>query len=72
MAAFEKGFVTVKAPEGAAVFIDGNRIGTAPIKGEIPVYEGSHRIQVTVGQSKWAEPFTLYGGQRVSFNVELQ
>ena len=70
--AFEKGFVTVKAPEGAAVFIDGNRIGTAPIKGEIPVYEGSHRIQVTVGQSKWAEPFTLYSAQRVSFNVEIQ
>ena len=69
---FEKGFVTVKAPEGAAVFIDGNRIGTAPIKGEIPVYEGSHRIQVTVGQSKWAEPFTLYSAQRVSFNVEIQ
>lgn len=69
---FEKGFVTVKAPEGAAVFIDGNRVGTAPIKGEIPVYEGSHRIQVTVGQSKWAEPFTLYSAQRVSFNVEIQ
>lgn len=69
---FEKGFVAVKAPEGAAVFIDDTRIGSAPIKGEIPVYEGSHRIQVTVGKSKWAEPFTLYGGQRVSFNVELQ
>lgn len=69
---FEKGFVMVKAPDGAVVFIDGNRVGTAPLKAEIPVYEGSHRIQVTVGQSKWAEPFTLYGGQRVSFNVELQ
>ena len=69
---FEKGFVAVKAPEGAAVLIDDNRVGTAPIKGEIPVYEGSHVIQVMVGQSKWSEPFTLYGGQRVSFNVELQ
>jgi serine/threonine-protein kinase len=69
---FEKGFVAVKAPEGAAIFIDGVRVGTAPIRGEIPVYEGSHRIQVNVGQSKWSEPFTLYGSQRVSFNVELQ
>jgi serine/threonine-protein kinase len=69
---FEKGFVSVKAPEGAAVFIDGVRVGTAPIRGEIPVYEGSHKIQVNVGQSKWSEPFTLYGSQRVSFNVELQ
>lgn len=69
---FEKGFVSVRAPEGAAVFIDGSRVGTAPIRGEIPVYEGSHRIEVRVGQSKWAEPFTIYGSQRVSFNVELQ
>lgn len=69
---FEKGFVAVKAPEGSAVFIDGNRVGTAPIRGEVPVYEGSHRIEVRVGQSKWGEPFTIYGGQRVSFNVELQ
>ena len=69
---FEKGFVTVKAPEGAQVLIDGNRVGSAPIRGEIPVYEGSHRIEVRVGQSKWSEPFNLYPGQRVNFNVELQ
>ena len=69
---FEKGFVAVKAPEGAAIFIDGTRVGTAPIRGEIPVYEGSHRITVNIGQSKWSEPFNLYGGQRVSFNVEMQ
>ncbi len=69
---FERGFVSVKAPDGAAIFIDGNRVGTAPLKAEIPVYEGNHRIQVTVGKSKWSEPFTLYGAQRVSFNVEIQ
>lgn len=69
---FEKGFVAIKAPEGSAIFIDNVRVGTAPIRGEIPVYEGSHRISVTIGQSKWNEPFTLYGGQRVSFNVEHQ
>jgi len=69
---FEKGFVSVKAPEGSAIFIDNVRVGTAPIRGEIPVYEGSHRISVTIGQSKWSEPFSLYGGQRVSFNVEHQ
>ncbi|MEW6431055.1 MAG: serine/threonine-protein kinase [Myxococcota bacterium] len=69
---FEKGYVTVAAPEGAAIFIDGVRIGYAPIKGEVPVYEGSHRISVNYGKAKWSEPFNLYGGQRVSFNVELQ
>ncbi|MEW5740413.1 MAG: protein kinase [Myxococcota bacterium] len=69
---FEKGKVSVKAPEGAAIFIDGTRVGTAPIRGEIPVYEGSHRISVTYGKAKWSEPFTLYAGQPVTFNVELQ
>lgn len=69
---FEKGSVVIKAPAGASIFIDGNRIGTAPITGAVPVYEGSHRIQVTVGQSKWSEPFSIYGSQRVSFNVEMQ
>jgi serine/threonine-protein kinase len=67
--AFEKGFVSITAPEGSAIFIDGVRIATAPVKGEIPVYEGYHRIQVLFGQAKWNDTFTLYGGQRVSFNV---
>jgi hypothetical protein len=69
---FEKGKVSVKAPEGAAIFIDGTRVGTAPIRGEIPVYEGSHRISVTYGKAKWGEPFTLYPEQSVTFDVELQ
>ena len=64
--------MTVNAPEGANVFIDGVRKGTAPIRGEIPVYEGSHRIEVRVGTARWHEDFNLYGGGRVSFNVELQ
>lgn len=71
---FERGGVSVKAPPGAGIFIDGNRVGTSPPSGEIrdiPVYEGVHRIQVTVGQSKWSESFTLSPGQRVWFNVEL-
>lgn len=69
---FEKGFVSITAPEGASVFIDGVRVGAAPIKGEVPVYEGSHKISVNYGKAKWNEPFNLYGGQRVSFNVEMQ
>jgi serine/threonine-protein kinase len=69
---FEKGGVSVNAPEGAVIFIDTLRIGVAPISGEIPVYEGSHRISVTVGKSKWSDTFRLRPGQRVNFNVELQ
>jgi eukaryotic-like serine/threonine-protein kinase len=69
---FEKGAVTVNAPEGAAIFIDGLRVATAPVTGEIAVYEGYHRILVVVGQSKWNDDFRLAPGQRVNFNVTLE
>lgn len=69
---FDKGSVSVVAPEGAAIFIDGVRVGAAPLKADLPVYEGFHRIMVSVGQSKWNDTFTIYPGQRMTFNVELQ
>jgi eukaryotic-like serine/threonine-protein kinase len=68
----EKGSVVVTAPEGAVVFIDGIRVGVAPLSGEVPVYEGHHRILVTVGQSKWTDTFNLLAHQKVSFNVEVE
>ncbi len=67
-----QGFVTLSAPEGAQVFINERRIGSAPIRGEIPVYEGSNRITVTVGKARWNEQFNLASGQRVNFNVQMQ
>lgn len=67
-----QGFVTLSAPDGAQVFINDRRIGSAPIRGEIPVYEGSHRISVTVGKARWNEAFNLAAGQRINFNVEMQ
>ncbi len=70
--AFEKGSVAVTAPDGAVIFIDGVRMGVAPLKAELSIWEGSHRILVTVGQSKWSEPFNLFAQQRVSFNVEIE
>ena len=69
---FEKGAVSINAPEGAVIFIDSLRVGVAPIRGEVPIYEGSHRIVVTVGQSKWTDTFRVQPRQRVSFNVALQ
>jgi serine/threonine-protein kinase len=68
----DKGFVTVAAPDGAVVFFDGIRAGTAPLKGDVALYEGAHRISVTVGKAKWGEAFTLRADQRMSFNVEME
>jgi serine/threonine-protein kinase len=65
------GTVLLSAPDGAAIFMDGKRIGTAPMK-EIPAYEGAHRILVTVGRAKWSEPFSIHTGENIRFNVELE
>ncbi|MCU0698864.1 MAG: protein kinase [Myxococcaceae bacterium] len=70
--AFEKGTVTVSAPAGAVIFIDGKKQGVAPLPGELAIYEGFHRILVKVGQAQWTETFTLFEGQKVNFNVELE
>ncbi|MBI3184137.1 MAG: serine/threonine protein kinase [Myxococcales bacterium] len=67
-----KGYVSVSAPEGAGVFIDGKKVGTAPIRGEIPVFEGSHHILVTVGKAKWQQAFSVRAHERMYFNVEAQ
>lgn len=69
---FNKGSVAITAPAGAIVFIDGKKQGVAPLPGELSIYEGFHRILVKVGQAQWTETFTLFEGQRVNFNVELE
>jgi hypothetical protein len=69
---FNKGTVSVTAPAGAIVFIDGKRQGVAPLAEPMSIYEGFHRILVKVGQAQWTETFTLFEGQRVNFNVELE
>lgn len=66
---FERGKVTVVAPPGAVIFIDGTRVGVAPLKEDLVAFQGGHRILVMVGQAKWQQAFVL-GPERVTFNVE--
>ena len=68
----EKGGVAISAPDGALVVIDTLRVGIAPIRGEVPIYEGFHRITVTVGKSTWTDTFRLRAKEHVNFNVALQ
>ncbi len=67
-----KGYVTVSAPADAEVFVDGRSRGRAPLDGELAVYEGSHKLLVTMGKAKWQQAFSLRGGERMYFNVEEQ
>lgn len=68
----QKGFVAINAPPGAIVAIDGKRVGKAPLPREVEVYEGSHKLEVTMGKAKFRESFRLRAGQRVYFDVGPQ
>jgi hypothetical protein len=65
-----RGQVTVSAPAGAEVRIDGRVIGQAPLPGPVPVVEGSHRIQVNVNGARWQQAFTLGDNETMNFEVE--
>lgn len=64
-----KGVVQVEAPAGAAIYVDGKAVGTAPI-GEVSVFEGKHRILATLGTAKWQQGFSVSANERTSFKIE--
>ncbi len=66
-----KGFATVRAPEGAIVTIDGRLVGAAPVE-ELDLYEGTHQLLVVVNNARWTRTFKLEPGQRVNFDVEFE
>jgi eukaryotic-like serine/threonine-protein kinase len=66
-----KGFVTVKAPPGALVQVDGRKIGIAPVE-ELDLYEGFHRLLVTVDGARWQKSFQLTPSQRLVFDVDFE
>lgn len=66
-----KGYVTIRAPEGAVVQVDGRKVGAAPVE-ELDLYEGYHRLVVTVGAARWSKSFQLDATQRVTFDVDFQ
>jgi serine/threonine-protein kinase len=66
-----KGYVNVRAPQGATVQVDGHNVGTAPVD-ELDLYEGQHRLVVTVEGSRWQRAFTLDAAQRVTFTVDFE
>ncbi|RKH48968.1 PEGA domain-containing protein [Corallococcus interemptor] len=66
-----KAFINVRGPAGANVSVDGKPVGVVPVE-ELDVYEGYHRLNVTVGPSHWQKTFTIEPGQRVNFDVNFQ
>jgi serine/threonine-protein kinase len=67
-----KGTVTVSGPNGCDVRIDGRVVGKTPLDGPVPVYEGNHRIQVTLGDAHWHETFSVADGEQVTVDMKFQ
>ncbi|WP_224360729.1 protein kinase domain-containing protein [Hyalangium versicolor] len=66
-----KGYVNVRAPEGGVVQVDGRNVGTTPVD-ELDLYEGQHRLTVTVNGARWQKIFSLEASQRLTFTVDFE
>ncbi len=66
--AFGKASLTVSAPDGAAVFVDGRRVGTGSTK-DVEVYEGSHKLVVTLGPARHEHVFSVRPGETYTYEV---
>ena len=66
-----RGTLSVRMPDGAALALDGRSLGTRP-PAEIPVYEGTHHLKVTLGDAVWQETFAIRPEQTLKYDVALK
>ena len=67
--ALHTGFVKVTAPQGSQISIDNKTMGTAPLE-EFSLFEGRHRILVTLQSAKWQQAFSVKPDEHLTFTVE--
>jgi len=65
------GSLSLDAPAGSEVFVDGRRVGTAPLP-SVPLIEGSHTVVVKKGKAEYKKSFSLRAGDDVSLWVEFR
>ncbi len=66
-----KGTLSVRMPDGASLALDGHVLGLKPAA-EIPVYEGTHHLKVTLGDAVWQESFAIRPDQTLKYDVALK
>ncbi len=66
-----RGTLTVKMPDGASLALDGRVLGTKPGP-DIPVYEGTHHLKVTLGDAVWQESFAIRPNDTLKYDVALK
>jgi hypothetical protein len=65
------GTLSVRMPDGASLALDGRVLGLKPAA-EIPVYEGTHHLKVTLGDAVWQETFAIRPEQTLKYDVALK
>lgn len=61
--------LTVSAPDGAAVLLDGRRLGTGSVE-DVEIFEGRHRLRVTLGPATHEHLFEVRSGESYAYQVE--
>ena len=61
------GILTVTAPDGAEVRVDGKLVGTGSLKHEVS--PGKHRIEVRLGEARTSEGFEMEAGGTYAYDV---
>lgn len=66
-----RGTLSVRAPQGARVFVDGRVVGSSPVE-DLHLFEGTHHLKVTLGDAIWQQSFQLRSEQSLRYDVELK
>jgi eukaryotic-like serine/threonine-protein kinase len=66
-----RGTLSVRAPQGARVIVDGRVVGSSPID-DLHLFEGTHHLKVTLGDAVWQQSFQLRSEQSLRYDVELK
>ena len=68
---FVQGTLTINAPKGSVVYLNGDSLGEAPL-GPIAVYQGRYLVKVSKGGRKWTKWVDAPPGGNVTYNAEIQ
>ncbi len=66
-----RGTLSVRAPQGARVIVDGRMVGSSPVE-DLHLFEGTHHLKVTLGDATWQQSFVLRPEQSLRYDVELK
>lgn len=66
-----RGTLSVRAPQGARVIVDGRVVGASPVE-DLHLFEGTHHLKVTLGDATWQQSFVLRPEQSLRYDVELK